>query len=197
MSETLEEFADRLRKLESGEMQKRLVRLATAGALVGEAKVKENISLRLRTRSGRLKRSGKGEVRTLQGKGLLLVLSAGSQRGGKPLIYAGAQEFGATIRPKKGRYLAIPLSGGPAVTPAGEPRYTSARRAPNLVPWRSKSGRLFLVQFTRTGLTPWYVLHPGPIKIKPKHFVRDAAKSTEAWLLPRLAKLLAAALAQP
>jgi hypothetical protein len=193
VNETLPEFAARLRKLESGEMQKRLLRLATAAALTGEAEVKQNMSLRLRTRSGRLKRSGKGEVRTGKGTTLDVVISAGSQRGGAPLPYAGAQEYGATIRPK-GRYLTIPLSGGPAVTPAGEARYTSARQAPNLVPWRSKSGRLFLVQFKPSGPELWYLLHPGPIQIKGKHFVRDAAKTTEAWILPRLARLLESAI---
>ena len=196
MSETLEEFAARLKRLADGEMQKRLTREAVRAALYGEGRVKEYMTTRLSVRTGTLRRSGKGEVRTTGGT-LDVVISAGTQRGGKPLTYAAAQERGAIVRPRNGRYLAIPLSGGPAVTPAGAPRYTSARQAPGLVPWRSKAGRLFLVKFTRSGPQPWYVLHPGPIRIKPKHFVRDAARDTEVYIIPRLERLFSAALSQP
>ena len=42
--------------------------------------------------------------------------------------YAAPHEFSATIRPKKGQFLAIPIKGGPATRASGEPLYHSPLR---------------------------------------------------------------------
>lgn len=192
MTETLEEFRARLERATAA-LQAEAKKAAIGAALQGESAAKRYATSRLRVRAGTLRRSIKGEVRTVRGS-LDVVVSAGRQRGGKALAYAQAQERGATIRPVRGRYLAIPLAGGPALTGAGVPRFTSPRDVAGLVPFRSRSGRLLLVRFTPAGVEGWYLLHPGPVTITGKHYVRDGAKQAREYLIPRLDALLGKAL---
>ena len=61
--------------------------------------------------------------------------------------YAHLLEEGGTVTPKRGRLLAWPVQGGPAVTAGGMPRYSGPRSFPGkLFFWRSGSGKMFLAQ---------------------------------------------------
>lgn len=77
--------------------------------------------------------------------------------------YAPIHQFGGTIRPKKGKYLAIPL--GAAKTRAGVARWTSPRDVPDLkYGGRSAAGNILLR--TVDG-TPMFVL-VRQVTIKPR-----------------------------
>lgn len=58
--------------------------------------------------------------------------------------YSSTHEHGATIRPRRGRYLAIPLAA--AKTPAGVARWASPTMVDDLFVLRTPTGRLLLVR---------------------------------------------------
>ena len=108
---------------------KTLAREVRAAGLRAEGQARENVGARLQVRSGQLRRSVQADL-VEEGPGaLLLRLRAGG--GTKELAYARVQELGGTIRPRNGRFLAIPWRGGPALT-AGPPDTdsTEIRRSP-------------------------------------------------------------------
>ena len=78
--------------------------------------------------------------------------------------YARAQELGAVIRPVRARFLAIPTD---LATAGGltSPRQVQDGR------WVRRRGGGWLL-FGRTGLL--FVLHPGPVVLPAKHYMRDA-----------------------
>ena len=90
----------------------------------------------LRRRTGSLARSVVGGAVEIDGQPAIRV---GILRG-PALRYAGPQEFGTkgkepdspydTIRPVRRKFLTIPTDAGGALTPAGVPRYTTARDFP-------------------------------------------------------------------
>lgn len=84
-------------------------------------------------------------------------LGVGRWRVSNNLPYAQAHEDGATITPKRGKYLAIPV--GKALTPAGVARYKSPRQVPDLayIPRRGKSP-LLAKKKRGGGLDVYYVL---------------------------------------
>jgi hypothetical protein len=194
---TLEEYEAWLQDLVDGSMRPALDRVLHETALVGEANLKGNISQRLNTRSARLIRSAQGDV--VGGDHPGVVLRAGGP--GRSIPYAKAQESGATVSPVNGRYLTIPFPGGPALTGAGVPRYPNARAAGPLQLFKAKSGRLMLGKRVGQGssarMQAWYILHPGPITIRGKHYMRDAAKTTSEHMTRRLSELLEATLENP
>lgn len=190
---TLEEYEQWLDDLVEGSMRPKLLEVLHETALVGEAHLKTNISQRLRTRSARLIRSAAGDV--VDGEDLGVKLSVGGP--GQEIPYAKAQEDGAVVSPVNGRYLTIPFPNGPALTGAGVPRYPNARAAGPLTFFRAKSGRLMLGKVQGGRMQAWYILHPGPIQIRGKHFMRDAAKSTSEHMTRRLSDLLKATLEEP
>jgi hypothetical protein len=65
-------------------------------------------------------------------------------------------EFGATIRPKKGKYLTVPLPA--ALDSRGVPYRRSARDWDNTFVARSKKGNLIIFQRRGVQITPLYVL---------------------------------------
>lgn len=102
----------------------------------------------LRRRTGNLARSFK--VR-FQGKGL-----AAQARFATDARYARTQERGKkNIRPRRAKYLAIPIDKGPALKPGGQPRYPSGdgHSLRDTLPtdthrfwiYRSPEGQLFLM----------------------------------------------------
>lgn len=121
-------------------------------------------------RSGRL-RSSMGQVTTVTGDIINTLL------GSMGVIYARIQEFGGVVRPKKSKYLAIPL--GPAKTAAGVSRYASPRDVAGLVFFKSKKGALLLGMKTgaKKGarLVPWFVLVKS-VTLKPRLGLRDTIK---------------------
>jgi hypothetical protein len=78
--------------------------------------------------------------------------------------YARAQELGAVIRPVRAKFLAIPTS---AATAGGitSPRQLQAPR------WVRRRGGGWLVF---QGGALMFVLHPGPVVLPAKHYMRDA-----------------------
>jgi len=73
----------------------------------------------LGTRSAQLKRSIGFKVQTQRGRG---VAELGTLKRTQALVYAAPHEFGATIRPVRKKWLAIPLPA--SLTPAGVQRWT-------------------------------------------------------------------------
>lgn len=190
---TLEEYEAWLDDLANGAMRPALDRVLHETALVGEAKLKQNISQRLRTRSARLIRSATASV--VGGDEPGVKLQAGGP--GREIPYAKSQEDGATISPRNGRYLTIPFPNGPAMTGAGVPRYPNARAVGPLTLFKSKAGRLMLGKVVGNRMEAWYILHPGPIVIRGKHYMRDAAVETSKHMQRRLSELLQSTLENP
>ena len=155
-------------------LSKRMVGLAAEA----ERQAKLLATHKLRVRTGRLRNSIAGSVRQVDGMPAI-VLSAGGTSGSRSVGYARAQELGATISPRRGRYLAIPLP--PALTGAGVLRSRfnlpgGLRSVGSLFAIKGRSGRLLLVERKGDGVVPMFVLHPGPIRITPKRYLRDALR---------------------
>ena len=135
---------------------------------------------RLAVRSNRLRNSVNMEVKAT-GTGIELEVWAGRDANVK---YAALQEHGprgGVLRPKRGRFLAIPV--GPARTGAGVTKggWESPRTAPvklRFVPIRGGTmGRLVMDQ--RGKSTTAYLLVRS-VKIKPTHYMRDTAEAAKA-----------------
>ena len=152
-----------------------LRRTLTAAALDAEAEAKQNATTRLNVHSGRLRASIRGTVEQVSGD-LAIVLRAGTDGGAVP--YARIQEEGGTIRPKKGKYLKIPV--GPALTGAGVSRLPPGR-----------SGDFRFVPTPRGGVLVgrdgkvWYVLR-REVRIPARPYLAPAL----AAAAPRLAASL-------
>ena len=148
---------------------------ATAAALDAEAEAKQNATTRLNVRTGRLRASIRSTVEQVSGD-LAIVLRAGTDGGAVP--YARIQEEGGTIRPKKGKYLKIPV--GPALTGAGVSRLPPGR-----------SGDFRFVPTPRGGVLVgrdgkvWYVLR-REVRIPARPYLAPAL----AAAAPRLAASL-------
>lgn len=124
----------------------------------------------VKTRSGRL-RNSMGEETKADGSIIKTLI------GSMGVIYARIQEFGGLIKPKRGKYLAIPLAA--AKTGAGVPRYASPRDVPDLVFLRSKKGNPILAKKVGKGkrarLVPMFVLVTS-VTLKPRLGLRDTVK---------------------
>lgn len=132
---------------------------------------------RLGARSGRLRNSTSMQV-TQDADGVTLRVSVGR---GDDVRYAAIQEYGGTIRPKRGRFLAIPV--GPAVTPAGVTRggWESPRTAPaklRFVPIRG--GRMARLVIDRRNRSETAYLLVRSVTIRAKHFMRDTERAAVA-----------------
>jgi hypothetical protein len=139
---------------------------------------------RLQNRSALLRRSFKHEVVGGVGQSTPLTLvhySAGVK-------YARLQEYGGTIRPKRSKWLTIPLPD--ALTASGVARYQSARYLFDTYPKqmsvvRSRSGRLFIVSRGKPGTKPrknaetvWLYILKKESKVPPRLGYRDTWKSS-------------------
>jgi hypothetical protein len=181
---TLEQWAEHLRREADGRFEERLRQEMVKASVTAEREGKLNASSRLRTRSGRLRNSIRGSVRN-RGEAIEMVLSAGGAMGRRDVSYARAQEEGATIAPRRGRYLAIPLRA--ALTPAGVPRRAGPREyGDELYFFRARNGDAFLAS-KKSGLL-MYMLHPGPVVLRPRRFLRDAVEEARKGLPPAIEK---------
>lgn len=152
----------------------------------------------LKRRTGQL---AQGTVGLAERRGGVPGMRVGILRG--PAIqYAGIQEHGGTIRPKRAKALAIPVEGGPAVTAAGVERFGGPRSFPgglSFIPFRNSGlavGGLYtkgaqrrnrLGRFTnKFDLGELAYLLVKEVKIKGKHFIRDGFREK----LPELTKNL-------
>ena len=100
--------------------------------------------------------------------------------------YANILEAGGTISPKGGKLLAWPVSGGPAVTAAGIPRYAGPRAYPGkLFFHQGASGKMYLAEAipgTKKAAGPGlrYVYHLAPrVTIKARLGFRTWAQAKE------------------
>jgi hypothetical protein len=182
-----------------------LQRRATALALRMQSRAVGNVTSRLNTPTGNLRRSLAGRViqtgrtvasvegessqlslfgRTVQGSPLSIVLSAGGRvKGGANVIYARIQDQGGNVRPVNRQWLAIPDKS--TKTPAGRPRYASPRDYPRPL-WfhviRGGSGKSALaVLLERVGgknVGRWWLRKE--VDIPASHYARDAFRSTQA-----------------
>lgn len=95
-------------------------------------------------KGGPLRRRTGNYARSIIGKADLVTSLPAVRVGvftGPALAYAGIQEFGGEIKPKKSRgFLAVPTDDGGALTPAGVNRYISARDYPK--PLKIQMGRV-------------------------------------------------------
>ncbi len=94
--------------------------------------------------------------------------TGGEVRGviGSPLVYARAQEFGATITPKRARWLTVPLPA--AMDSRGVMKLPKARDYPRTFVAKSRRGNLIIFQ-KRGGkkIVPLFVLKKR-VKIPPR-----------------------------
>lgn len=185
----IQDFADRLRKVATGGALAKALRIGSARvALMIQREAALNATTSPHVRSGRLRRSIIGRVEDVEGSRLAIVIRAG---GGKADVrYAAAQEYGATIRPKKAKFLAIPLDA--AKTKAGVSRYKSPRDAGDLSAIPISRGRFLLVRKAkprpkggkRKRAAPpkrqpaLFLLTREPTVIRPTRFLARAIEST-------------------
>lgn len=158
--------------------------------------VQENISGdMLKVRSGSLRRSVTSKVGAVDHT---LTIEIGSTQG-PATKYARIHEYGGTIRPIRAKLLAVPV--GPALTPAGVPRYPSPRAVPvrlSYVPAkkagvtgcvgllvenkrRSKAGRI------------WYRLY-SKVTLPARHWLGKSVKQAANIVPVRIKQAIEAAL---
>lgn len=179
---TLQQWADQLNAQGNGGLRQAITSQLNSIALRAQRETKLLVQSRLRRRTGRLINSVGGGVRTGRGDVIEAFASASTE-------YAAAQELGAVIRPKRGRYLTIPLS--PVLTQAGVQRQ-SARSFAGLFVIRSRRGNLLLVRRTTSGIEPVFALVER-VRLRPKHFLRDGMAKAASQAPPLFRAALARA----
>ena len=95
------------------------------------------------------------------------------QGGISTVSYGATQEFGATIRPKNGKYLAIPLPA--ALDARGVPLKLGPRQWDNTFVATSKNGNLIIFQRRGATIIPLYVLKTE-VTIPPRLGLRDSVE---------------------
>jgi hypothetical protein len=190
-TQELEVFAGALHAFEE-RLRPALMREILSTALRAESAAIGFYDERLRRRTGRLARTISGEVdETPDGFGFRL-RGGGLSKGGGEVRYGRAQERGATIRPKRGRFLAIPV--GPALKPSGEARYASPREVPGLrfQPIHNGNAGLLVRDIAGRGKKGtgarsevWFRLVPR-VTIRPKYFLRDGFAASQEGFADRL-----------
>ena len=162
-----------------------LRRTLVVSALDAEAEAKQNATTRLNVRTGRLRASIQGTVEQDGGGSFSIVLRAGTPDGGR-VPYARIHEEGGTIRPKRGRFLKIPV--GPALTGAGVSRLPPGR-----------SGDLRFVPTPKGGVLVgrdgqvWFVLK-RQVTIPARPYLAPAIATIQPRLADDLTRLLRRAL---
>ena len=169
-----------------------LVEVGTRGErLVKEGYLSGN---RLAVRSGRLRNS---VTTAITDAPPTMELAAGRARGA-PVRYAQVLEDGGVIVPKRGKFLAIPVRGGPATTAAGVTKagWESPRTAPVKLRFvRTVRGGILVLDKKKSSTVVYRLVRS--VKIAGRHYMRDAgALMTEAFpvvLSGRIAALFGAA----
>lgn len=105
----IDEWSDRLFNAARSELRGEAYRRLVALALFAEGEGKENATGRPVARTKRLRDSTAGVVRgNPTSETMDMALTAGGRVGGEDVPHAGVQEFGATTRPRRAKWLAIP-----------------------------------------------------------------------------------------
>ena len=180
---TVGELGTRLEKISRGELLRELHIIALDYAAQAETRAKGRASSLLTVRSGRLTGSIAGRV--VKRSGYVGVrLSAGG--GGDDVRYAAAHEYGATIRPKKAKFLTIPVHDE-LKTQAGGGRVPSARDIPGLTYAGSAKGQRMLIH-ELTGEV-WYILRQR-VKIPARPYLAPSRKDIEKKMRPEVRSVL-------
>lgn len=178
---TLEELEAQVKTLADGGLWRRVRRAVQVSAAEGHARAVELARSRLSVRTGSLSRSIAWRLEADTAGEVEAVIEAG-----RGLAYN--HEDDAIVRPTRARMLRIPLP--PALTGAGVDRFGTPLRVTGAGQFhmiRGKSGRLLLVK-SDTG-EPWYLLHPGPIQQRGRHYLRDAGQEAAKALEARLERI--------
>lgn len=135
-----------------------------------ERKLKLNLGGQiLKVRTGKLRQSIGSRV-VFNEQGIAGIVGSGV-RTGKRMIYANIHETGGTIRPKRKKWLTVPLAN--ALTPSGAPKRPSARDWNNTFILRTKSGQLLIVRKDgKKRITPLYVLKKSVSIAKRRYMSR-------------------------
>lgn len=100
--------------------------------------------------------------------------------------YGSAGLPGGVVRPKRSRYLAIPV--GPALTPAGVARYQSPRQVQGLFVARGRrSGKLFMGRVEQGEVKAYFLLRDS-VRVPPRLRLRERWKEKAAGIVPILKK---------
>lgn len=104
---------------------------------------------------------------------------------GTSVLYGRVLEYGGVIRPRKSKYLTIPISPLARKAAAGG---LGAGSMPGLFPIKSKKGNLLLVRGAKGGgIEPMYALKKR-VRIRPRPWLRPALRSVEPTLEAVFAK---------
>ena len=176
MAENLTQFSERLNKLGAGQLFRQMAKEMRIVGLNAVKYAKIHATYYPRRRSGNLVNSIGSKVH-IGNQDIRVVVSAGGM-GGRGLVpYARIQEYGGTVRAKPGKYLRIPLKGGPALTKGGQDRFPGPLKtvAPNFFRViKTKDEDLFLFKRYKGYLgKPWYKLVKS-VKIRPKFYLTNA-----------------------
>lgn len=144
----------------------------------------------LERRTGDLARRGfQYVVKEEEGRLVLRVFSS--------VKYAALQEYGSAGLPggvikakKSGGYLAIPV--GPALTPAGVPRYQTPRQLSDMTPplftaKGKKSGKLFMGRVEQGQVRAYFLLR-REVRVPPRMRLRERWKQRALRIVPILTK---------
>lgn len=185
-TQTPDEFRASLRRAGQTTFAQSLARKAAGLALFAEGEARKNATSRLRVRSGNLRRSIAGTVEAGLGSSRVVLSAGGRIEGGGEVPYAATQEYGATIRPKRVKWLAIPNEV--ARYPSGAAMYQTARDYPNPLTFVHLGGPRAMLWDPKLGVAAYALLKK--VTIKPKWFARDAIRATERQVEPGTASVL-------
>lgn len=108
-------------------------------------------------------------------------------------FYLRTHEHGATIRPKKAKYLAIPLPE--ALNSDGTPKVASPRQWKNTFVKQSKAGNLLIFQKRGRHIVPLYVLK-REVTIRPRLGLGETLQAGLPYFVDRAMDRMAKALMQ-
>ncbi len=132
----------------------------------------------LSRRSGRLVRSVRQSVKVKGSK----VENVEGRIGTPGIVYGRMHEFGGKIRPKKAKYLTVPLDA--ALNKDGTPKKKSAREWDNSFVAKSKKGNLIIFQRRAGKIIPLYVLKEE-VTIPPRLKMGETLRSQLPFFVDR------------
>lgn len=158
-------------------------------AIMTHQRLVANVSNRLlRRRTGNLAKSMQWRVATTNA-GTAAYIGA-NVLSGRRIPYANILETGGTIRPKKSKFLTMPLPA--AMTGAGVTKYPSARDYPNTFVARSDSGKLMIFQKQgKKRILPLFMLLKK-VEIRPHRYL----STTLAQVKPRIFQIMNATISR-
>lgn len=193
-TQTPEQFAESLRSAGQTTFAQQLARRAVGLALTAQNKAKSNATQRMRRRSGNLNRSITATVQNKLRSPQVVLTAGGNIKGGKEVPYATTQEYGATIRPVRRQWLAIPTDDVKTGSGqgAGASRFQTPRDYPSRLVFVQRSSTFAFLLDPADGRAKWWLRKKTVIK--PKWYARDAMRDTERQAGGDLAGTLADAL---